>query len=144
MTKNVYLAGRIEDLTYEQASQWRKEAAFLLGEAEIPSYDPCEHIPSELREGIVTIARVAECGGRSEDEIYAQDMFHLNNTCNIFLVNLNDPGVGTLVEVGIAFNMGITIVGFGASAEHCLHPFLYKTCLLMNTMGEAVDFIINI
>lgn len=145
MYKNVYLGGKIEGLTWEEAADWRNLAVLkFMDEEEIDCYNPCDHVPIELRSGAITAERVRLAGGLRGDEIVAQDIFHLQN-CNIFLVNLDNPGTGTLIELGMACILQLTIVGFGGSADLRKHPFIYKTVQVMfNTLDEAVEFIINI
>lgn len=144
MWKNVYLAGRIEGLTFEQAADWRNLAAARFDEEGIDCYNPCDHVPLALRNGIITTENVRAMGGFRADEIFAQDVFHLQN-CNVFLVNLNNPRIGTLIELGIAYTLQLTIVGFGGSPDLRKHPFIYKTIQVMfDSLDEAVDFIINL
>jgi len=142
--KNVYLAGRIEGLTWKRASEWRLRTVLRLDEDCIPCYNPCGHVRLQVRGGVITLDRVEDAGGLAGDEIFAQTMFHLNE-CNIFLVDLDDPGTGTLIELGMAFVLGLTAVGFGASDETRSYPFIYNICrCIFDDLGEALDFIINL
>jgi len=141
--KNVYLAGKIEGLSWDEASEWRNRAAMRLDEECISCYNPCIHVPLELRSGVITAKRVKEAGGLVGNEIFAQDIFHLNE-CNIFLVDLDNPGTGTLVELGMAYTLGLSIIGFGASDELGKHPFVYKVChCIFDDLNDALDFLIN-
>lgn len=144
MYKNIYLAGKIEGLVWQIAAGWRQVAAERLEDEGIDYYNPCNHVPHELRNGIITAERVRSLGGFRGEELFAQDMFHLQN-CNIFLVDLDNPGSGTLIELGMAYSLQLTIIGFGGSADFKKHPFIYKTVQVMfDTLEEAVEFIINI
>jgi len=141
--KYVYLGGRINNLTWQQMNSWREKAMFRLREANIPCYNPCDYLPGELRKGIVTIRRVRDAGIRN-DEIYTQHMFHLTNHVNIYLINLDNPGRGTMIEWGHAHILGITIIGFGGKPEDREHLFIRKQahCLFAN-LEEAIDYIID-
>jgi len=142
--KNVYLAGKIEGLVWEEAADWRNLAAVRFDDEGIDCYNPCDHVPVSLRDGIITAERVKSFGGFRGEELFAQDIFHLQN-CNIFLVNLDNPGSGTLIELGMAYILQLTIIGFGGSLDLRKHPFIYKTVQVMfDTLDEAVDFVINI
>lgn len=60
-------------------------------------------------------------------------------------MNLDNPGTETLIELGMAYILGVTIVGFGALYKLRGHPFINKVVHAMfNTSEEAVDFIINL
>jgi nucleoside 2-deoxyribosyltransferase len=142
--KNVYLAGKIENLTWEEAADWRNLTAARFEEVGIDCYNPCDHVPPELRNGIITTERVKSLGGFRGDELFTQDMFHLQN-CNIFLLNLDDPGTGTLIELGMAYTLGLTIIGFGGSSDLKKHPFTYKTIQVMfDALEDAIQFIVDI
>lgn len=148
MHKSVYLAGKIEGLTWDQAAAWRKWAAKTLRDAGIRYYDPCEHVPISLRKGaVITGKRAAELSGLRGDEIWTQDVFYLKNETNIILANLWDYNTGkltgTLVEWGMGYILGLTLIGFRPSDSYKGHPFIYKPAdCLFETVEEAVDFII--
>ncbi len=142
--KNVYLAGKIEGISWDVVSGWRSKAARMLDDACIDCYNPCVHVPLQVRSDIITLEGVEDAGGMAGDEIFTQDVFHLNE-CNIFLVNLDNPGTGTLIELGMASVLGLTIVGFGASDDMQEYPFIYNLCrCIFDDLGEALDFIINL
>lgn len=141
--KNVYLGGRIEGLTWQVAAGWREVTAERLEDEGIDYHNPCDHVPLALRSGIITAEKVKSLGGFRGEEIFAQDMFHLQN-CNVFLVNLDNPGTGTLIELGMAYILGLSIIGFGGSADLRKHPFIYKTVQVMfNTLEDAIQFIVD-
>lgn len=143
--KRVYLAGSIEGLVWEDASKWRNKAVEMLKDAGIEDvYNPVDHIPLEMRNGIITAERVKEGGGFRGKEIVAQDLFRLRR-CNIFLVNLDDPGSGTMAEMGIKWAQGGIIIGFSEWEGSVDHPFIVELAdVIYDTLDEAVDFIINI
>jgi len=141
--KKVYLAGRIEDITWEESSTWRKKVVDILDDTGIRCYNSCDHVPIELRNGVVSAQKVVEFNGLKGNEIFAQDIFHLRQ-CNIFLANLKDVNTGTLVELGMAYILGKLIIVFDVSHKLKLHPFINQTAnIIYDKLDDALDFIIR-
>ena len=139
--KKVYLAGTIEVLEFKEL-EWFFEAAEILRDIGMDVYNPCDHIPEEMRNGVITAERVKEAGGSKGKEIVAQDLFHLQGS-NIFLINLKHGcSTGKMTEFGIKWAQGATIVAFGGSSNH---PFISELAnVVYDTLDEAVDFIVNL
>lgn len=144
--KRVYLAGRIEGLTWEEANGWRGEAIKTLESFQIECYNPCDHVNAHFRKNKVpiTVEAVDELGGLTGYEIYTQDMFYLTKWCNIFLAKIGDAQVGTFVEWGMATVLGHILIGFDMGRRK-KHPFIHKPAhVLYDSLDEALDFIVNI
>lgn len=146
MDKYVYMGGGIEGLTWEEAGIWREQTANRFREECIRYHNPCGYIPIELRRGIITADRLKNEGMFTGDEIYTQDMFYLKNLCNIYLINLDNPGRFTLIEWGIAHSLALIIIGFGGikTGNKDYFPIRIQADCLFNTREEAIDFIIAI
>lgn len=133
---NIYLAGTIERLNWNEASVWREEAITLLNSHEV--YNPCEHIPDFERGNIITCEEIAQ-----PELIVVQDLHNLRKS-DILLVKLGEASVGTLIELGIAYALETTIVGWGKGSVTS-HPFIKEVVKArFDTLPEAADFINNL
>ena len=139
--KRVYLCGGIEGLTYEQAGKWREKAGRVLDDNEIDVYDPYARIPLEFRDKPIT-TEIAEAEGFLRgDEIRTQDKFRLT-WCNIMLVNIDNMGRGSHIEVGRVWMTDKIKIGF-SKEEKVKHPLVDTMDALYDNLDDALDFIIN-
>lgn len=129
MKRSIYLAGKMDGLTREEAMEWRKRAkTFLVGEFNInmPDYDYCEDFPNLM---------------------WAKD-YHLLDKSDILLVNFdyekNSPFLGTSMEIGRAFYQRKPIIIF--SEQDWVHQSLtlqYHASAIVKTFDDAVELIKN-
>lgn len=144
----VYLAGPILGQTYEQARfGWRKEVA--------DKFDPGIEPLSPMRQE----GHLAELPGKITDQkvdgfnhifshgqmIFQKDLLDIK-MADIVLVNLlgaKKVSKGTLVEIGLAFAFGKTIIVVMEPEGNIHdHPFVRQPAMVVGTLDEAV-LIIN-
>ncbi len=126
MKKSVYLAGKIDGLTFTQAMAWRRDITGKLEQFDVncPSYSSEENHPNLM---------------------WDKDYFLLDNS-DIVLVNLdyenNSPFLGTSMEIGRAFYQRKPIIIF--SSKDWVHKSLtlqYHATAIVNDIDEAIDII---
>lgn len=127
MRKSVYLAGKMDGLTPEEAMNWRKEATGMLMDVvdvNSPDYDYCADHPHLM---------------------WGKDYFLIDHS-DILLVNFDyekdSPFLGTSMEIGRCFYQRKPIIIF--SNKDWVHDsitFKYHATAIVRTMNEAIDII---
>ncbi len=144
----VYLAGKIEGITYEEAFDWRNEAEDILVRAGKDVYNPGRHVPKEMKGQIITRENVEQFRKLSPNfskELYYQDLEHLKES-QVILVNLGWRSMtGTLFELGYGRRGGTMVVGFSADPYLIQHPFVrYSIDILYDSFKPALKYIIEL
>jgi len=135
----VYLAGKIEDLPFSEATEWRQRAKRYLEDYGIGHYDPTKHAMEYLFGGVIT-GRSTERDGK----IFTQDVHHIYSS-DVILVRLNKGTPGTLIELGMAYCLQIPVVAFDTSSDLRSHPFIQGTVdVFCANLEEALDYIVNL
>ena len=127
MKKTIYLAGKMDGLTKEEAMAWRlktKKKLQYLYNVNMPEYDYCEGFANLM---------------------WDTDYFLLDHS-DILLVNFdyekNSPFLGTSMEIGRALYQRKPIIIF--STQKWVHESLtlqYHASAIVNTLDEAIDVI---
>lgn len=127
MKKTIYLAGKMDGLTKEEAMTWRlktKKKLQYLYNVNMPEYDCCEGFANLM---------------------WDRDYFLLDQS-DILLVNFdyekNSPFLGTSMEIGRALYQRKPIIIF--STQKWVHESLtlqYHASAIVNTLDEAIDVI---
>ena len=140
MSKLVYLAGKIDGLSWDKANKWRERAVIELGLYGISAYNPLAH-QAHLR-GVAEIN--PEVVQDIKNQIPVNDEFYLKHA-DILLCNLEHDNVtGTLLEIGYARALRKLIVAFGNS-RLCKHPFIEKWVdLKFTSLDDALGYIIDL
>ena len=136
----IYLAGKIDGLSWNKANGWREKAATELCSRGISVYNPLMHVAH-----LKGISRITpEVVQDTKDQIPVDDEFYLKHS-DIMLCNLeNDDVTGTLMEIGYMRALGKLILGFGNS-KLCKHPFIEKWVdLKFNNLDDALEYIIDL
>lgn len=111
MIKKIYLAGPMENVSWDEMSDWRIHATEILSGADVVCLDPCRRRHSFEQ--------------KQMKRIFALDMADLRN-CDMVLVNLNNdqlPKHGTAMEVFYAsYVLGKPVVAFKKELTR-YHPF---------------------
>jgi len=131
----IYLAGKMNGLTFEQMNTWREEVTKLFDRYfnSIYTINPCHYYNFNLDPETYT-----------EKEVKEFDL-HMVRNCDLVLVNLDYPdSIGTAIECHEAHdNWHIPVVAFGGENAF-VHPWLdlsiTKRC---KTLEEAVEYIIE-
>lgn len=127
MKKTIYLAGKMDGLTKEEAMTWRVKAKNKLQHlynVNMPEYDYCEGFANLM---------------------WDRDYFLLDQS-DILLVNFDyekdSPFLGTSIEIGRALYQRKPIIIF--STQKWVHESLtlqYHASAIVNTLDEAIDVI---
>lgn len=116
--KQIYLAGAVSGISPNQARGWRDEIAVNLWNVtdhQWRCFDPCDHM-SEFGEAI------------SESEALAYDLDHLRHSrLMIVSFEFNPLSVGTNIEMGVAYENRIPIIGYNPGKLE-LHPWQEAVC----------------
>lgn len=136
----IYLSGGMGSLSYEEQSKWRQQVV----DAVKFNYE-CEKKPIFFNP--VNYYNFEEVRHRSEREAMEFDLYNLRNS-NLVVVNFNDPkSIGTAMELILAKEYRIPVIGFGASGQ-TIHPWLLECCTrvcdsLKEMVNHIVDFYLN-
>lgn len=122
MKRTVYLAGKIDGLSFNDSLNWRVKATHLLADT-FKCYIPAIN----------------------EECIWDKDYFFLNNS-DIILVNFdyenNSPFLGTSMEIGRAFYQQKPIIIFSSKDwVHKNHTLKYHATAIVKTLEEAIILI---
>ena len=113
----IYLGGAISDLTQEQYRGWRDKLATNIEVAtnyKWRCFDPCEHL-NEFGE-VITL-----------EESAAYDLDHLRH-CRLMIASFEytQKSTGTLIELGVAYENRIPIIGYNPdNLELLLFIFIF-------------------
>lgn len=140
MSRNVYLAGAMTNVSLEDSEVWRHD--FEQWISEIDNYwgvmNPCEHFSAH------SVFPV------DEREAMRHDLWMLKNSDLVICDMDNQNSLGTSAELGIAYDRGIPVIGI-CSKEHreTLHPWWENIALVIcENIEDAkmyfVDHFINV
>ena len=118
MKSQIYLAGGIADLSWEEAQGWRDQFSEIIDETcngRWCCFDPCKHIHDF-------------CEVISEEEALVYDLDHLRHS-RIMLVSFEhtQKSIGTAIEIGVALENRIPIIGYNPNKID-LHPWIRRSC----------------
>lgn len=118
MKSIIYLAGAISGLSQEQYTGWRNKLATNLATVSNGywhCFDPCDHL-NEFGEVI------------SEAESAIYDLDHLRHSrLMIASFEFTQKSTGTLIELGVAYENRIPIIGYNPDNIE-LHPWILALC----------------
>jgi len=130
--QHVYLAGPMEGLTYEEMTEWRNEATYLLNLADIDTLDPTRRIAyhNQLKNDY-TAGRVVKHD--LQDIAYS----------SVILANLKDstPGKkwGTVCEIAHAHTKNKIIIVV-TDENQFKHPFIeFYATEIYNDLTDAIE-----
>lgn len=118
MRKQIYLAGAIQDINPNQARSWRDNLAvniYNVTQGAWRCFDPCDHM-NEFGEVM------------SADESLTYDLDQLRHSrLMVASFEFTQKSVGTLIELGVAYESRIPIVGYNPEKTE-LHPWIKAVC----------------
>lgn len=116
--KQIYLAGGITGISWEQATEWRDELAenlYDVSQGRWHCFDPCEHF-NEFGEVI------------TDYESLKYDLDQLRHSrLMIASFEFTQKSTGTLIELGVAHENLIPIIGYNPEKVE-LHPWIRAIC----------------
>lgn len=134
--KQIYLAGKMGGLTYEEYTGWRKDCRKLItsnffseGTYDVHVLDPS------------IVYNFENPTHKTEKEIMRYELREVKKSA-VVLVNLDgiDTSTGTIMEVLHAFENDVPVIGVGNT--DIVHPWIVE-CLdrVEETFKEAIDYI---
>lgn len=112
-------------LSNDEMCRWRRTLKQMIINAtnhNVSVFDPTEHFSfDDLENNIIT-----------NKEIMDIDIWNLRNS-DLIVMNFNNPNsIGTAIELGIAYEKNIPILGLNA-ANYSLHPWQKEMCVKIFT-----------
>lgn len=144
MSKLVYLSGGMTDLSYEDAMAWRVDTKEKIEQLtnNWKCFNPMEHFDPHC----VVLENIY---GEQLDK-YAMDVdLYKLRQADVMILNLNHPrSIGTNIEVGIAIERRIPIIGF-ADKTQSVHSWHKQACSVIvddydDAIYEFIEHFINI
>lgn len=132
----IYLSGSMSSVSFEEQSKWRKQVQDAINF----NYD-CGKKPYFFNP--VNYYNFEEVRHKSEREVMEFDLNALRHS-DLVVVNFNDPkSIGTAMELMLAKERNIPIVGFGVNGQ-TIHPWLLECCTrVCDNLREAVTYIVE-
>lgn len=140
-TVRIYLSGSMSGVSFEEQSKWRQQVI----DAITYNYDCAK---KSVFFNPVQYYNFTEVRHRSEREVMEFDLNALRNS-DLVIVNFNDPkSIGTAVELAIAKELHIPVIGINKNNEQELHPWLVEFTTRMcydirEAVEHAVEFYLN-
>lgn len=135
-TVKIYLSGSMSGVSLEEQSKWRQKVTNAINHQ-------YEHEKKALFFNPVNYYNYKERQHKSEKEIMEFDLHNLRNS-NLVIVNFNNIwSIGTAMELMLAKEMHIPVIGWNSSGEE-LHPWLTEcTTRLCDNLRETVEHVVN-
>lgn len=141
----LYLAGSITGLLdkFEECEIWRHDVKELFEEiSKWKVFNPVEHLEWDYTSKVPKL-----CEGK--DGGMSFDLYNLRHS-DVVMVDLRFPSIGTNMELGIAYELKIPIIGFIDKSinKEEIHPWIKNCCLeICDDLDDAklyfVDHFIN-
>lgn len=131
----VYLAGKMTGLSLNDMQKWRMRFTQYIDEyASNCDIDDCVHVfnPCDYYNPLL----VHGDSDTIDREAMKFDLYHLKDS-DIMVANLNGVSIGTAMEVAIANENGIPVIGFCDDKKN-LHPWLKEDCVIVLESVEDV------
>lgn len=129
----IYLAGPMTGLSFHDQIDWRNDFTDMIQDRRaverILVFNPClAYSPSDNRH-------------KTEKEVMRYEIYNLKKA-DVVVANLTgQSSIGTCMEVAVAHEHGIPIVGLYKDAEP-LHPWLNECCTrVCDSMDELIEYI---
>jgi len=141
----VYLAGPIAGCSYDEAMDWRSDAATVLNAYGIDTLSPMR-----AKEALRDVAELSswdypEHGPLSSGSVYARDLFDVRRS-DVLLANLTGVdrvSIGTMFELGYATALTKYIVVVMEPENVHKHIFVSQSAgIIVSTMAEALRSIV--
>lgn len=131
----IYLAGGMGNLSFKEQNIWRKciknsLLPYMKQSQKVEVINPVDYYNFEKKEY------------KTQREIIEFDL-HNVRTADLIIVNFNDKqSIGTAVELGVARENKIPIVGICTEDISNLHPWLVELCSrVCDSIDEAVIYV---
>lgn len=145
-TRRVYLLGPISGLSYEEATQWRKDVRDELDylyDGKIKTMSPMSHKESLQYETEIKL-HYADNLYSNAKSVFMRDVAMVRNADLILgdLTHMNTGSIGSFMELGIAYERNIPIILVIPPDKQCReHPFLSCSSNIVDNLDQALDLI---
>ena len=132
----IYLAGGMSDLSFEEQNNWRMDLKYNLETYDCDYKVKCVN-PVDYYNGL------DQSTYDSDMEVMEFDL-HKVKSSNLMIMNFNNKySLGSMAELAIAHDRGIPVIGLNES-EQQLHPWQYCMCLkIFNNREDMMLYIQN-
>ena len=139
-TVKIYLSGGMSGVSLEEQSKWRQKVMDAINhqyehEKNVTFFNPVNYYNFENRQH------------KTEKEIMEFDLYNLRKS-DLVIVNFNNIwSIGTAMELMLARERNIPIIGFGVNGQ-TIHPWLLECCTrvcdnLRELVSHIIDFYLN-
>lgn len=142
---NVYLAGSISGMTYEDATEWRRKADILLKQTGI-NFNSVD--PMRGKENLFGSSELPhESPKHPAKHIWLRDKYDVES-CDGMIVNFLNckrVSIGTCVEIGMGVEQEIPIIVIMEENNIHNHPFITEPAYrVVRTLEEAIDVLCDL
>ena len=131
MTRKVYLSGSIDNLTFEEALDWREKASYILSKYGIVTFNPLRGMDPDKPRSL----EPSEAVTRDKRDIRSSDVLLVNLTHHVCYK-------GTMMEILYAWEHEIPVVIFYGDAKENLGYWVeYHATKVVKTMDQAIEYI---
>lgn len=135
-TVKIYLSGSMSGVSFEEQSKWRHKVMDAINhqyehEKKVSFFNP------------VAYYNTKDGQHKSEKEVMEFDLYNLRSS-DLIIVNFNNIwSIGTAMELMLAKEMHIPVIGWNSSGEE-LHPWLSEcTTRLCDNLRDTVEHVVN-
>ena len=135
-TVKIYLSGSMAGVSFEEQSKWRQNVMDAINHQ-------FEHEKKAIFFNPVNFYNFKEKQQKSEKEVMEFDLYNLRSS-DLVIVNFNNIwSIGTAMELMLAKEMHIPVIGWNSSGEE-LHPWLAEcTTRLCDNLRETVEHVVE-
>ena len=132
----IYLSGSMSGVSLEEQSKWRQKVIDAINHQ-------YEHDKNATFFNPINYYNFVERKHKSEKEIMEFDLYNLRHS-DLVIVNFNNVwSIGTAMELMLAKEMHIPVIGWNSSNED-LHPWLAEcTTRLCDNLRETVEHVVD-
>lgn len=136
----IYLSGGMSGLTYLEQMEWRNGVTeSILYRSDMFDVKP---VPDFFSPPLYY--QIGENLHKSEREVMEFDLYRLR-TSDLVIVNFNSPNsIGTAMELMLARELRIPIVGLSENENTVLHPWLVECCgRIFSNKYDLAEYVVH-
>lgn len=134
---NIYLAGAMQGISFEESNVWRKEITTILNSYRNEvKYDVNVINPNDYY-------NFKEVTYDTQREVMEFDLHKVRNADMIIVDFTNPKSLGTMAEIAIAYEHRIPVIGLNESGIE-LHPWQIEMCnKIFSDKNKLVNYVID-
>lgn len=135
----IYLAGAMGGLTFEEQLGWRKQIEEVMKYGDYSYYKkPMFFSPPEY---YTQVDCEPELKAQLEREAMIFDLDKVRKS-DLIVANLEKNSIGTYMEMAVAFENRIPIIGLNRKWDVEIHPWLKESCIrIFTSLSDLVEYI---